>query len=124
VFLGGRNSGTTLEDLIDEEVFVSVINELLVDSSGETELSGEVLGPTGRMKSVAEWCKSQSTPGAVIEPPGKSDVAKSLLSRRKNKLVAAEHRATLTTLDSTLRAILDTATARLAQSSAGASDIT
>jgi ABC-type lipoprotein export system ATPase subunit len=115
VYLGGRDSGITLEDLIDEDVFVSVINDLTVDPSGKAKLTGEVLGSTGRMNSVIEWCESQSTPGTVIKPPGKSDVAKALLARRRHKLVAAEHRATLKTLDSELRAILDTATARLAQ---------
>lgn len=53
----------------------------------------------------------------MIQPPRKSDVAKALLARRKEKLLAPEHIGTLTTLDSKLRAILDTATARLAQSS-------
>lgn len=58
VFLGDRNSGITLEDLIYEEVFLSVVNQLIVDPSGQAELTGELLGSTGRMKSVAEWCAS------------------------------------------------------------------
>lgn len=114
VFLGGKNSGTTLEDLIDEGVFLSVVNELLVDPSGQAELTGDVLGRTGRMNSVAEWCENQSTPGAVIKPPNKTEIVKALLARRKNQLVAADHRETLTTIDSELRAVLDKATARLA----------
>jgi predicted ATP-dependent endonuclease of OLD family len=119
VFLGGRDSGTTLEDLIAEDVFVSVIKQLIGDSSGEAELTGEVLGKTGRMNSVAEWCENQSIPGGVITPPEKSEVAKALLARRKDGLLAPEHRATLTTLDSQLRVILDKATARLAESPTG-----
>ena len=116
MYLGGRDSGLTLEDLIDENVFLSIVNQLIVDPSGQAELTGDALAKTGRMNSVAEWCENQSSPGVVIEPPAKSHVAKELLARRKERLVAPDHRTTLTTLDATLRAVLDEATARLSTS--------
>jgi ABC-type transport system involved in cytochrome c biogenesis ATPase subunit len=115
LFLGGDGSGTTLEDLVDQKVFLEVINVHLDEKGAGVQLAAQDLPKTGRMNAVETWCGAQSVPGAPIEPPTKPELARALLARRKDVLITEAQRKILVKLDEDIRAILGTATNRLAE---------
>ncbi|MFF0124141.1 AAA family ATPase [Streptomyces mirabilis] len=96
LILGGANSGITLEDLVDESIYRTCVNELLDGNKGNHMPEGHVL-PQGNLHSgVKAWCEQKG-----IAVPGKRLVAQALVRcARTEKIVSAKHVQTLRDLHS------------------------
>lgn len=107
----GTHPDLTIEDLIEEQVFLDAVNAE-VGKQTEERLALSDLSTPVRWHSVRDWCASRSP---AIEEPSKRAVAQRLVSVKREeqingrelRLVAKEHRVTVRKLNREITKLLD-----------------
>ena len=100
VYLGGRGSGLSLEDLLVKEVYLTAVNAELDRWHPGMALPADKLPDKGRSSAVAAWCRSKrASDGSPIEL-SKIDVSQRVLDQRRDRqLVAPRRKPLLVKLD-------------------------
>jgi predicted ATP-dependent endonuclease of OLD family len=113
LYLGGEQSGLSLEDLLVKEVYVDAVNDELSRRHG-IRIPATAVPEAGRSAAVARWCRRQTRPDGQAVELSKVDVAQRVLDQRlRRQLLAPQRRILLRQLDEQIRAVLDQATASL-----------
>lgn len=116
VFLGGKGSGLSLEDLVDPEVYLAAVNAELSAQVAGLEFPTEDLPETGRSRTVRDWAAKQLGADGSNVRVSKAAVAQRILDQRKNRdLIDPERRDELAELHKNIQAILEEATHRLVE---------
>jgi predicted ATP-dependent endonuclease of OLD family len=102
LFLGGEDSGLTLEDLIDPDVYRSCVNTLL-DGGIEDKFPETLALPSSeRHSAVRDWCTERG-----ISVPGKRLIAQTVARRaREDNILSQAHIRTLRELHSSIEGLL------------------
>jgi predicted ATP-dependent endonuclease of OLD family len=109
-FLGGEQSGLSLEDLVAEDIYREAVDGELEVHKPDLRFAGS-LPTTGRSKAVEKWAEGQrGSDGKAIEL-SKAAVAQRVLNQRrkdgkKQRLLDPNHKQTLKELDKSLRDFL------------------
>ncbi|MDX2834750.1 AAA family ATPase [Streptomyces scabiei] len=91
LILGGDNSGLTLEDLVDESIYLACANELLDGNDNNRMPTGHKLPQGNPHSGVKVWCEHKG-----IAVPGKRLIAQALVRlARTEEIVSVKHVQTL-----------------------------
>lgn len=113
-FLGGPQSGLSVEDLLDKGIYRRAVNDELSRWYDGVEIPEEAIPDVGRSRGVADWCAAQPKVGGRAVELSKVRVAERVLDYRfEHTLLAPARKGVVKSLDKALTKILDTATTRL-----------
>lgn len=113
LFLGGADSGLSVEDLLTKTVYLTALNAELHAWHG-LRYPTDQLPDKGRSKTVQEWCTEQIGRDGKPIRLSKVDVAQQVLDQRtKRKLLASGHRARLRQVNQEILEIFEQAPARM-----------
>lgn len=120
VYLGGRRSGLSLEDLLVKDVYLNAVNAELDRWHPGTRFPADQLPGKGRSRKVADWCASQNGSDGKPITLSKVDVAQRVLDQRRERtLVAPRRRQVLIKVDQEISERLAQATDRLIRGQGG-----
>lgn len=100
LYLGGRDSGLSLEDLLVKEVYLTAVNAELDRWHPGMRFPADTLPDDARSAAVATWAASQQGSDGKPVELSKVDVAQRVLDqRRERQLVAPRRKQVLVELD-------------------------
>lgn len=105
IYLGGRKSGLSLEDLLVKEVYLNAVNAELERWHPGVRFPADQLPSKSRSGAVAAWCASQKGTNAKPIELSKIDIAQRVLDQRRARhLVAPRRKQVLMGLDKEITA--------------------
>jgi len=116
LFLAGKGSGLSVEDLLVKDVYLRAVNAEL-SRWYDFRIKPENIPDVGRSSAVARWCARRKRPdnGRPVQV-SKVDIAQRVLDQRVDRnLLAPSRRQLLRSLDSDIRSVLDRATQTLSR---------
>jgi hypothetical protein len=115
LFLGdGDQSGLSIEDLLDETVYLHAVNQELGAWHG-LEFPASELPETGRSRAIKDWCAERTGRGGRQIELSKVDIAQKVLDQRSSDqgLMAANQKQLLLELHESIRSVFEGAPARI-----------
>jgi hypothetical protein len=114
LLMGGESSGLSIEDLLEETVYLNAVNKELGAWHG-VEFPASELPKIGRSKKVEEWCAEQNGRNGKPIKLSKVDVAQKVLDQRSDGkvLLAEHHKETLRSLHREIMKVFEDAPARV-----------